>query len=400
MALDTPTTQEINDLIIAQLEASLNQTIPLLPKAFNRVLAKALAAVIIILYKFGGWIFLQIFVSTAAFESVSILGTTVSPLTRWGELIGVGPPTTATNAELLIDITVENQTGSLPASTQLTSNLNGFIYLTKDPVLLDAATVQAEIVAVNDPDGEGGGGTDGNLEAGAIVSFVNPVPNVARDAVVNSQLVTAANAESEESYRQRVVDRFQKRPQGGASADYEIWGEEVPGIINVYPYTSPVPGEVDVYSEATPESSGNPDGIPTQAQLDAVKEAIEYDENGLATRRPITALVNSLPITRTGFDVTVTDLQVTNPAEVEAEIEESLTAYFLERAPFVDGLTVPPRVDKISINTIIGIIDDSVNSRNGTFTGATFKKTLDIVNLEIYLLAEGEKSKLVNLSFV
>jgi len=61
MSLVTPTTKELSDNIIAQLEATLNQTIPLLPRAFNRVLAKALAAVFILLYKYGGFIFLQIF---------------------------------------------------------------------------------------------------------------------------------------------------------------------------------------------------------------------------------------------------------------------------------------------------------------------------------------------------
>ena len=53
MSLSTPTTQEVGDNIIAQLEASLNQSIPLLPKAFVRVLAKALAGVFILLYKFS-----------------------------------------------------------------------------------------------------------------------------------------------------------------------------------------------------------------------------------------------------------------------------------------------------------------------------------------------------------
>ena len=50
MALDTPTIAEISANIISQIEASINQTIPLLPKAFTRVLAKVLGAVFIILY--------------------------------------------------------------------------------------------------------------------------------------------------------------------------------------------------------------------------------------------------------------------------------------------------------------------------------------------------------------
>ena len=70
MALETPTTKEINEIIIAQLQASLNQTIPLLPRSFLRVLAKVLAAVFTLLYKYGGFMFQQIFVQTATINSL------------------------------------------------------------------------------------------------------------------------------------------------------------------------------------------------------------------------------------------------------------------------------------------------------------------------------------------
>nr|MCH9737100.1 hypothetical protein [Actinomycetes bacterium] len=61
MSLTTPTTKEISDNIIAQLEASFSQTIPLLQKAFFRVLSTVLAGVFILLYKYGGFMFLQMF---------------------------------------------------------------------------------------------------------------------------------------------------------------------------------------------------------------------------------------------------------------------------------------------------------------------------------------------------
>ena len=51
MSLDTTTTKEISDNIIAQLESTLNQTIPGLPKSFYRVLSKALSGVFILLWK-------------------------------------------------------------------------------------------------------------------------------------------------------------------------------------------------------------------------------------------------------------------------------------------------------------------------------------------------------------
>jgi len=394
MALDTPTTQEINDAIIAQLEAALSQTIPLLPKAFNRVLSKALAAVFILLYKYAGFIFLQMFVSTATITYVEIFGRRLSPLIEWGRLVGVGDPTAGTQAELNIEITVTTLGGTLPSGTQLTSNKNGVIYTTETAVSLDAATKQVVVKAVSDPDGGGGVGTIGNLDAGEIITFVNPFADIDRNAEVLAQVTTGAESESETAYRQRVVDRFQKQPRGGALADYEFWGESVAGIINVYPYRSAIPGEVDVYSEATPASSGSPDGIPTAAQLTAVKTAIELDDDGNATRRPVTAFVNSLPITRTSFDVTIAGLATPNEAQVKASILAAMEAYFSGRAPFIDGLSLPPRTDFITASNLVGIVNDFVSAQNGVFNDVTFRVTGATFDIFTYSLDAGEKAKL------
>ena len=399
MSLTTPTTKELSDNIIAQLEASLNQTIPLLPKSFMRVLAKALAGVFILLYKYGGFILLQMFVATASGKDTTIFGITVNPLTFWGRLIGVGDPVAATNAELLTNITVENQVGSLPFGSQLLNANNGVTYITIGSILLNAAVVQVTIRAVSDQAGGGGAGAIGNLDPGAIVSFANPLANVARDATVVSQTVTGADAEDIEVYRQRVIDRFQKRPQGGAYADYELWGEEAAGIINVYPYTGD-PGQVNVYSEATVASSGDPDGIPTAAQLLAVLDLINLDDNGLASRRNGNAFVNSLPITRTGFDVTVVGVAgVSDLAQVQADITTAVEEHFLSVEPFIAGLSIPPRRDQITRTRLSAIVEDIVTAANGTFTAATFIQTTLSGSLATYVLGEGEKAKASNVSF-
>jgi len=398
MSLQTPTTNEISANIIARLEATLNQTIPLLPKSFLRVLSKVLGAVFILLYKYAGFIFLQIFVATASINSTVINGLIVRPLVFWGRLIGIGDPVAATRAELLIDITVENQTGSLPSGSQLINVDNGVTYITIGSVALNAPTVQATIRAVSDQTDGGGAGAIGNLEPADVVSFANPIPNVARDAVVDSQIVTGADAESTAAYRQRVIDRFQARPQGGAYADYRIWGEEVAGIVNIYPYTGD-PGEVDVYSEAVVTGS-QPDGIPTQAQLDEVFDAIEEDDNGLASRRPAGAFINSLPITRSGFDTTINSLVVDNAAQVQTDIESALEKFYLAAEPFVDGLTIPPRKDRITRSAITGLVEDIVTAASGIFTDVTFDVTTVGGSLELYVLQQGEKAKSVTVSFI
>lgn len=394
----TPTTSELNATIIAQLEAALNQTIPLLPKSFLRVLAKVLAGVNIVLYKYAGFMFLQIFVKTATINATEINGKIVSPLLEWGRLIGVGDPTKPTNAEMTIDVTVTNQIGILPSGSQLLGSNNGVTYLTIGAVNLNAPIIQVDILAAGDQAGGTGSGVIGNLEIDDTVAFANPLPNIDSAAIVSAIIVTAAEGEATEVYRQRVLDRFQKRPQGGAPSDYEIWGEEVEGIINTYPYTSECPGMVNVYSEATEASSGSPDGIPTTPQLQAVKDSIELDLNGLASRRPATALVLSLAIIRRAFGVTVTGLTADNQAEVEQQVQDGVSQYFRGRDIFIPGLSILPRLDRITSSGVAGVVDDIVNANGGVFAGVSV--TLNGSPINLYQLQEGEKSKLVDIGVV
>jgi uncharacterized phage protein gp47/JayE len=383
-----PTTKELTANIIGAIEAQIGQTVPLLPKSFIRVLAKVLAATFITLYKYTGFIGLQLFVQTASGSPTVINGRTVTPLIEWGRLIGLGDPLKATATELTIDVTVENQTGSLTSGAQLLGDINGVIYLTIGDVLLNAPTVSVTVRAATDL------GEAGNLSAGDTLTFANPLQNVARQTTVTAQTVTGADAETTDSYRRRVIDRFRRRPQGGAYADYAIWGEGVAGIANVYPYTGD-PGNVDVYVESATET----DGIPTQAQLDAVSAAIELDENGLASRRPAGALVNTLAITRTGFDVNVTGVDGSDPAALRTSVEAAVVNYFLQAQPFIVGLDIAPRLDKLESIELVALINDVVRAAGGSFLGASFEVSGTGAPLPVYTLGQGEKAKALNVIF-
>lgn len=392
MSLTTPTTAEIADNIQAQIESSLSQTAPpLLPKAFIRVIAKALAGVFILLYRYSAFAFLQMFVTTAAMRETVVNGRTIRPLVEWGRLIGVGDPIAATRAELVVTVTVEVQTGSLPAGSQLLYASTGVIYLTTASIFLDAPTKQVTIRASSDQQGGGGAGAIGNLQPGEIVSFASPLPNVARDCVVVSQAVTGADAEADEVYRARVIRRFRRRPQGGAYADYRQWGEEAAGILNVYPYTSATPGQVDVYVEATVASSGSSDGIPTAAQLDAVRALIELDQAGLASRRPANAAVNVFAITRVALNVDVADLDP-DTAENQTAIAAAIDEFMRSREPFIVGLSVLPRRDRVTVAAIAGVADEVASSRGASISEVTLKNGLSPILA--YTLDPGEKAKL------
>jgi uncharacterized phage protein gp47/JayE len=396
MPVQVPTTQEVTDNIVAQLESALSQTIPLLPKAFVRVLAKALSGVTVQLYRLGGFNNLSLFIRYASDQETEVLGRRLIPLHEWGEMVGVGKPKSATAAQLTVTVAVTQQTGELKAFTRLLRAETGVLYSVVAPVPLNAATVPAQIVAVAGPDDADGSGTIGNLQVGDQLTFANPPPNVGTTVTVASVDELAVDAEPTEVYRARVLRRSQRKPQGGAYADYQLWSEEVVGVVHAYPYTADTPGEVDVYVEV--DTSLEPDGIPDAGKLAEVLDSIELDEEGLPTRRPANAAVNVLPIVRTGFEIEVAGLDP-NTTENQIAIDAAVDEHLRSREPFIVGLSTLPRTDRVTNAAVAGVVDAAVSALGAVVVsvqlkegggGATNGRTL----------ARGEKAKLFASSYI
>lgn len=395
--LVTPTTQQVANNVIGQLETAISQTIPLLPKSFSRVLAKVIAAVYIVLYKYAGFSLLQQFVSSASFENTEVNGNIIRPLVEWGRLVGVGDPLAATQAQLTLSVTVLNQVGSLAARTQLLYAPTGVVYLTNAAVLLNAPTVSVTATASSDQNNGDGSGTIGNLEPGQILQFASSPPNVATNATVTGSAVVGAEGESEDTYRARVLRRCQRRPQGGAYADYQAWGTEVAGIRTVFPYTG-APGQVNVYVEA----EAGPDGIPSAPQLADVLDHIDFDPNeapsptGLANRRPANAAVNVLPISRVSFDVNITGFDATDPPTVLASISLGLDEFLRAREPYIVGLSSLPRLDRITQGAVAGVVQEIAEANGASVAAVTLLRGgIPIIQ---YTLAQGELAKLGTLT--
>lgn len=396
MIPSTPTTDGVAANVLAQVDASLGQSTPLLDKAFSRVLSKALGGVQVLLYKYASFIFLQMFVEHATAQETIVNGRVIRPLVELGKQLGVGEPLGAARAEIVVRVAVQLQSGSLPAGSQLLHAASGVLYLTAAAVALNASTVTVTARASSDQSGGAGQGAIGNREPGDVLSFANPLPNIAREAVVESLSAPGADAEGIEVYRARIRRRIQRKPQGGAPADYQEWGEGVAGILNVYPYRG-APGEEDVYVEATEASSGSEDGIPTDAQLAQVLAAIELDSAGLASRRPAGAAVNVLPIVRHPLGVAVTGLSAGDAAELEDVLSAALDEYFRSREPFIVGLSPLPRLDRITQAAVSGMVDEVVSAAGKTVASVTLIDAGGPVNA--YTLADGEKAKLDMLTF-
>jgi len=397
MALIARTVAEIKANIVSALESKLNQTIPLLDKAYNRTLPGAIAAVFIQLDKRAGWNFLQQFIATAQNQETTFLTKKINPLVAWCNLflpVGEGDPTPATQAEMTIQITVTSQTGTLPTQTQLMNSDNGVTYLTLGAVALDAATKTVNVRASSDQAGGGGAGTIGNLQVGATMDFVNPQANVAQTTSVTAIVTTGADAEETEVYRQRGLDAAQARPQGGAYSDYRTWAQAVEGILRAYPYTGDA-GETDTYVSSSTES----DRIPTDAQLVAVYNAIELDDDGLADNRPISALTNVYAVTVRTFDVTVNGLSlVEDETQTEDDIETAMEQYFLNRDPYISGLDVPPRRDIVQVAEVQGTVASIVSGAGGVFEEALLFESASPIAVSV-TLGEGELAVVGTVTF-
>lgn len=400
MSLQIPTTAELTAALIADLEAAFGITIPVWAKAFLRVFPKSVAGLMTIVYKYGGSMFLQQFVQYAGTSEITVNGRRLIPLVEWGRLVGVGDPTAATRAEYDITVLVNNPVGNMEKNTQYRNVNNGVTYLVVNTVALASPSITVRIRAYQDQNGTGGKGEIGNMIAGrANVRLITPQANVETESSVDTEVVTGVDAEDWEDYRQRVINRFRMQPQGGAYTDYRDWATEVEGIINAYVYTGD-PGEVDVYSEANTDV--DPDGIPTGAQLTAVENSIELDVTGLASRRPVSSFVNSLAITRTAFDVTISGLQggTLSLSDLEDKVEDALDTYFLSREPYIHGLSLGARRDRITRAEAGGAVQDVCSAYGAIYDTIVVDRSGGPAGLITYVLTEGEKAKSGTVSFV
>jgi hypothetical protein len=391
-----PTTAELADQIVAELEAAFGQRVPLFARAFLRVLAKILAAPLVLIYRYAGFMLLQQYATTASLRDTTVNGRVIKPLQEIGVQVGAGEPVVATRAELVIQVTVTTQVGSLAAGEQLQREDTGVIYEVMAAVPLDAATVEATILAIGDDHDGGGAGEQGNLEEGDALEFVRTVPNVAQEVVVLSATVTGEDAETADAYRRRVLGHTQFKPQGGAPADYRKWAEAVPGVRAAYPYKGD-PGRVVVYVLAeTIELPGGgelyPDGIPTQELLDAVDAGIRLDEDGLATQRNANALSSTRAIVRTPVTVEIEGLVAANPAAVQAEIEAGLDEHLRSLEPYIVGVSPLPRRDRVTLGGVAGVAHEIAHANGATIDNVSL--SVGGVERPAYQLGQGELAKL------
>lgn len=354
MAIDIPTVTTIYNRIISDYETNLSQTIPALQKAVFRVQAWAYAGSIWLLYKLAQVVGLDIFPTTARGSALNTFGT-ILKLDRQP----------AISVELTAAILGTNGV-VITAGTQFKSPA-GVVYTNVSDQTIVAGTATLNIVALE-------GGEIGNLTAGSTVTSVVPQANVERIATIASTVTDGEDEESDDAYRQRLIDRYRLRPQGGAKVDYIIWSQTVTGVTRVFPFTRTL-GIADVYFLRDNDSPR----IPTAPEIQDVVDAIDEPD-----RRPTAATVNVLAPTEKTFSVSVTGF--TGDADAKTAATTNLENYFLGRQPFVSGVDITDAKARVQISDVSVIV-----GLQGGYAGITLENDdFPAVPISLYILLDSE----------
>lgn len=156
-------------------------------------------------------------------------------------------------------------------------------------------------------------GITGNLDAGTILTTVNPIPGV-MGAIVTGDMRGGTDREQQEPWRGRILDRIQRPPQGGAEHDYVRWALEFPGVTRAWCF----PKEQGIGTVVVRFAMDNnyPGGIPGADDAIALLRYIEM-------RRPVTAEVFVHAPVAAPINVTIRDLTPRTP-DIERAIEDEL----------------------------------------------------------------------------
>ena len=242
--------------------------------------------------------------------------------------------------------------GAQPTGFTLTVTTQGV-----DEVIGDQ--VQGTVTADNS-------GSAQNTDAGEFLSLTSAITDVDSDVEVQDAVIEGEDVETDENYRQRLLDRLRQPPHGGNVNDYVQWAKEVSGVTRAWVTKEP-DGAGSVLVSFVED--GEDDIFPSQAKKDEVQEYI----NDLA---PVTARVIVDGPVDTPLDLTIKIKP--NTSTVRSNVEQELRdLIYRDSAPknaikdaskneLYDGTILLSRIRE-AISTATGEEDNEVVSPTTNF---------------------------------
>lgn len=219
MPFKIPTTQELKDQNLDNLESELNQTVPAVDKSFLKVLAGTEAMAGIGLYKYAVDRAFANLAITAPEDDLERIGAEYDVIRK-----------AAVAAQFDIDVDTTGA-ATIPVRTSWSGDSNSERYFSDSEVIAaGAGTVEIPVTA-------GVSGEAGNLNVGDALTIETQIVNVSDIAVVSSITTLGTEKEDLEVYRRRVLNEIRTVGGGGNGVDYRTWSEAVTGVNRVFPYS-------------------------------------------------------------------------------------------------------------------------------------------------------------------
>ena len=387
-----PTISQIYTSVIADLQSQYGNTISPIGQVFLRAIAGVWSAKLRVQYLLNAKVQKNIFPDTS--ESEANGGT----LERSGRIKLGRNPFQATAGIYRLKVT-----GSIGATIQASTTFRsddssltpGFLF-----VLDSAYTLSAPIDAINVRALTAG--TISKLNLNDTLTVTAPIALVNSSASVSVILTPSIDAEDLELYRQNILNSYRLEPQGGAATDYRIWASDASGVQKVYPYAkSGAIYEVNLFVEATTSASTDGRGTPSATLLTNVNTVVNFNPNTTLAlnergRKPITVIVNYLPVTPISIDININAYAGITPAIKTALFSSLKNSIDLIR-PYVDAADVSiNKNNTIDTNKIISSI---ISATPGAIFGV-ITLTVGGVNYSTYNFVDGNIPYLNTVTYV
>lgn len=309
-----PTILEITTRIEKGIESRLFGSVALLRRAVLRILARVFAGAIHTSYGFIDFVKDQCFVSTAE-------GTY---LDRHGRLWGISR-LPGGFAEGTVEFSGPATT-IIPADTRIQTE-DGIEYGTLSQVVIGGGgTVQVDVQAIES-------GEDGNITYNPSIDFyfqlISPITGISSSVLLTTDCTGGQDAETDEEYRTRILQRVQSPPMGGTADDYVSWALDVPGVGNAWCY--PLAGGAGTVSVCV-ISDDEVDPTPSAQLLSDVEAYI-------STKKPVTAALTVESTTDNygalGYAEINVSLRMENYTDtgLRQRIEDNLNSLFAPHKP-------------------------------------------------------------------
>lgn len=314
MPFNRPTLDEINKRIEQGISSRLFGKVALLRFAVLRVLSRVFAGAIHTSYGYIIKAIDQLFVTTATGVWLDRLGKMFKVLRKAGSF-AFG------QAEFISVIG-----STIPKDTRI-QDIDGIEYGTVNELLSTTGIDIIDIQAVE-------AGEAGNYSEPLPGSFqlISPVSGVQSEVGIPFALTGGEDAEEDEPYRKRILQKIQFPPMGGNTTDYEQWAAEVAGVDQAWNYQT-FPG---VGSTTTVITAVGDNPVPSavlltdaQAYIDSVQcvTAVHFTES-------IEDSFGSPGQATIEFDIAL----LPNTSAIQDNIRTNLTDLFYPHTPGTDLL--------------------------------------------------------------